>query len=94
VTVSPELDAIMRRYRDEIAELDRRLVETVNARIRAVEELHRYKADHDLPMRDAAREQWLVEHLQETNAGPLTSDGVAELVRFVLDLVRREQGRG
>jgi chorismate mutase len=94
VTVSPEIDAIVQRYRDEIARLDRRLVDLVNERIRAVEELHRYKAEHDLPVRDAGREQWLVEHLQETNSGPLSAEGVAELARFVLDLVRREQGRG
>ena len=32
----------------------------------------------------------MVASLQAANAGPLSTDGVAELVRFLLDLTRRE----
>jgi chorismate mutase len=93
MTVS-STDEVVQRYRDEIAALDRRLVEIVNARLGAVTELHRYKGEQGLPARDLERERWLVEHLQGENPGPLSGEGVAELVEFVLGLVRREQARG
>jgi chorismate mutase len=94
VSVSSGVDAVVQQHRDEIAALDRRLVETVNARIREVQALHRYKGEQGIPVRDPERERWLVEHLQETNEGPLSAAGLGELVEFVLDLVRREQARG
>jgi chorismate mutase len=87
-------DEIVQRYRDEIAALDRQLVEIVNARLGAVTELHRYKGEQGLPARDLERERWLVEHLQAETPGPLSAEGVAELVDFVLGLIRREQARG
>jgi chorismate mutase len=91
---SVSTDPTLQRYRDEIAALDRQLVEIVNARLAAVVELHRYKGEQGLPVRDPERERWLVEHLQGENAGPLTAEGVAELVEFVLELIRKEQARG
>ena len=94
MSVSSRVDPVVQRHRDEITALDRRLVETVNERIRAVQSLHRYKGEQGIPVRDLERERWLVEHLQATNAGPLSADGLAELVHFVLDLVRQEQARG
>ena len=87
-------DQVVQRYRDEIAALDRQLVELVNARVGAVTELHRYKGEQGIPARDLDRERWLVEHLQVENPGPLSAEGVAELVDFVLGLIRREQARG
>ena len=87
-------DEVVQRYRDEIAALDRQLIEIVNARLSAVTELHRYKGEQGLPARDLDRERWLVEHLQAENGGPLSAEGVAELVDFVLGLIRKEQARG
>jgi chorismate mutase len=94
VSVSEGVDSVVQQHRDRIAALDRQLVEIVNARIREVEALHRHKGDNGLPVRDLERERWLVEHLRETNRGPLSVDGLAELVEFVLALVRQEQARG
>ncbi len=93
MTVSSS-DQVVQRYRDEIAALDRQLIEIVNARLGSVVELHRYKGEQGLPPRDLERERWLVGHLQAENSGPLSAEGVAELVEFVLALVRKEQARG
>lgn len=76
--------------REEITALDLRLLETVNARIEAVERLREYKAQHDIPFVDPDREQALLQELKEANGGPLSDAGLEELVTFVLALVKRE----
>jgi len=81
---------VIEEVRDEIAALDVRLLATVNARIRKVAELHRWKEQHGVPLRDPEREAWLVSYLQGVNRGPLSESAVEELVTFVLDLVKRE----
>ena len=86
-------DAYVARARDEIAALDVRLLATINARIRKVAELHRHKEQHDLPLVDPEREAWLTSYLQRVNRGPLSEDGVRELLAFVLELVKREAAR-
>ena len=82
--------SLLDEKRDEIAALDVRLLETINERIRKVAELHEWKAENGVPVIDPNREKWLVEYLQGVNSGPLSADGVEELVTFVLALVRKE----
>ena len=77
-------------FREEITALDLRLLETVNARIETVARLREYKAQHDLPFVDPDRERALLQELKDANAGPLSDEGLEELVAFVLALVKRE----
>jgi chorismate mutase len=84
------VDPVINAFRDEIVALDVRLLGIVNARIQAVEKLRRYKAQRGIAFLDPAREAWLAQYLKRVNAGPLSEDGIAELHRFVLDLVKRE----
>jgi chorismate mutase len=67
--------------REQITAVDRALLAAVNRRLEIVRRL---------PLRDADREELLVRELQETNPGPLSSNGVAELFRYVLELTRKE----
>jgi len=83
-------DPVVAAMREEITALDIRLVETINARLRTVEKLRRYKAQHGIALFDPDRESWLLEHLTRTNNGPLSEGGLQELVEFVLGLVKRE----
>jgi chorismate mutase/prephenate dehydratase len=83
-------DPVVAAFRDEITALDVRLVETLNARLEAVQSLRTYKQEHDIPFLDPGREAWLVAHLQQVNGGPLSDAAVAELARFVLDLIKQE----
>jgi chorismate mutase len=76
--------------RAEVTALDKRILETVNARIETVEQLRRVKAQQGLPFVDPDREAALLEELKEANRGPLSEAGVEELVAFVLALVKRE----
>ncbi len=77
-------------YRDRISAADRRLLAAMNERLELVRALHEYKRDEGIPLRDPAREEQLVVELQAANQGPLSSAGVAELFRHVLDLTRKE----
>jgi chorismate mutase len=81
---------MLEEIRDEIAALDVRLLATINARIRKVAELHRWKAENGVDMVDPSREAWLISYLQGVNRGPLSDEGLEELMQFVLDLVKRE----
>ncbi|HEX3806663.1 MAG TPA: chorismate mutase [Gaiellaceae bacterium] len=88
--MSATADQFVNETRDEIAALDVRLVSTINARIRKVAELRRYKDEHGIAFVDPEREAWLVAYLKRVNSGPLSDEGVEELIAFVLDLVKRE----
>ena len=77
-------------YRDQIRAADREVLAAVNRRVELVRALHEYKRAEGIPLRDLAREEQIVVELQAANDGPLSSRGVAELARFVLELTRRE----
>lgn len=79
--------------RAELAELDERLVEAVNRRLELVLELRRVKESRGLDFLDPAREEWLRAHLAGANRGPLSRQGLHELVTELLDLTKREVGR-
>ena len=87
---TPAVDPVINSFRDEIVALDVRLLGIVNARIQAVQKLRRYKQQRGIEFLDPAREEWLAQYLKRVNAGPLSEDGLTELHRFVLDLVKRE----
>jgi chorismate mutase len=83
-------DTVLAEARDAIDSADGELLAAVNRRITLVRALHEHKVRSGVPLRDASREEAMIASLQATNAGPLSAQGVAELVRFVLDLTRRE----
>ena len=84
------VDPVVAASREEIDALDRRVLETLNERLARVRTLRAYKRDHGLAFVDPEREARLVAELQRSNPGPLSDAGVADLARFVLDLVKRE----
>ena len=79
--------------RSRIDEADRDLLDAVNERLRIVSELWRLKNELGVATVDPERERHIVEALTEANRGPLTRQGVEELVEAVLALTKREQGR-
>jgi chorismate mutase len=83
-------DPAVTEAREAIDAIDNALVVSVNRRIELVRKLHEHKQATGAPMRDPAREEAMTASLQSRNEGPLSDEGVAELVRFVLDLTRRE----
>jgi 3-deoxy-7-phosphoheptulonate synthase/chorismate mutase len=83
-------DETVESYRARIAAADRALVEAVNTRIGLVAELKTYKEAHGISFLDPDRERELLRALQEANAGPLSEDGLRDLVEHVLALTKRE----
>ena len=86
-------DPVVISYREQISDADQLLLDTLNRRLGLVVELHAYKAEQGYPMVDAAREKAMAAHLAETNAGPLSADGVEELTAWILGLTKRELER-
>jgi len=86
-------DPTVRRLRGEISDLDRAIVDAVNARLELVAELRRYKIANDIPFVDPERERRLLEELASINRGPLSTEGLHELFRELLDLTKREVTR-
>lgn len=87
-------DAAIETLRERIAEIDRGVVQAFNRRIELVAELKGVKEAGGLDFLDRARERRLLEHLAETNRGPLSEEGLRELHALVLDLTKREVLRG
>lgn len=86
-------DPTIRRLREQISNVDHRLVEAINTRLRLVSRLKHYKTSRGLDFVDPEREQWIVRDLLSANRGPLSPEGVREIVAAVLDLTKREVSR-
>ena len=91
--MTPAEDPILAGLRERVTETDRAIIELVNTRLELVAEIKRHKAATGLDFLDPDRERWLIAHLQTTNRGPLSEDGVEKLVREILDLAKRELAR-
>ena len=57
-----------------------------------VAELKAYKEAHGISFLDPDRERELLRALQESNPGPLSEEGLRDLVEHVLALTKRELG--
>jgi chorismate mutase len=89
----PAVDPVVRDLRGEISEIDRAIVAAVNVRLELVARLKRYKESQGLPFVDPERERQLVDELAGANAGPLSDEGLRDLVAALLELTKREVAR-
>jgi chorismate mutase len=87
--VSERFDDLRRR----IGANDRRIVDAVNERLRLVCELWQLKAELGADRIDRERERALRDELQRSNSGPLSSEGLEQLVNQLLELTKRELSR-
>lgn len=76
-----------------IDEIDRAVVGLVNDRLCLVAELWQLKHGRGLERVDPGREAAIRAALAEANGGPLSTDGLDELVTELLALTKREMGR-
>lgn len=91
---SSPIDPVIRRLREQISESDRSLLRAFNRRLELVAELKRHKESLGIPFVDPEREELLLRQLSETNEGPLSPEGLRELFGTVLELTKRQLGRG
>jgi len=78
-------DRELERLRGEIAAADREILALVN-------EIRAHKEAHGVAFLDPGQETRLIRRLREANGGPLSGEGVEQLFRDILGLVKREVG--
>ena len=80
------------QYRQQINRIDEEIVRLYRERMEAAEQLGFYKKEHGLPVRDAARERELLDHVASL-AGEENETGIRALYSLLLDLSRSRQDR-
>ncbi len=76
------------RCREQIDELDRRLVRLLNERARVVEEVGRIKQSGSIAAFIPEREESVYENVRAANGGPLAADALKAIYREVLSAMR------
>ena len=82
---------ILADCRDQIDDLDRRILELLNERTRVVEQIGRVKQHLDLPIYEPRRETEVFANVTGHNSGPLTPDGVIRVFERIIDEMRNVQ---
>jgi prephenate dehydrogenase len=80
--------------RDQIAALDREVLEAFNRRLELVRRVRAHKQETGAPLIDAAREAELLDELVRANDGPLGEGAVRSLFSAVLDVMKQESRTG
>ncbi len=87
------IDPFIRQLRQQISDNDGKIVEAINTRLELVAQMWSYKDSRDIAFRDSDREEWLLHHLEQANSGPLSREGLKEILRALLELTKREVAR-
>jgi chorismate mutase len=87
-------DAIVTEIREGITAVDDELLSAFNRRLELATRMFEHKEANGIPIVDSGREDAMIARLTEENGGPLSAAGVGELFRYLLDLTKRELGRG
>ena len=83
----------LERLRALVSETDRAILDAVNRRLELVAQIKRHKDAHGIDFLDPEREAALRRALGDANRGPLTEQGLDELVAEILALTKRELER-
>jgi chorismate mutase len=78
-------------WRKKIDEIDRKLVEFLNQRAQAAQEIGRLKRHGDLPVYEPDRERIVLTRVQEANRGPLQHRHLMQIYERIMDVMRNIQ---
>lgn len=81
------------RWRQQIDQLDERLVELLNERAQLALQIGREKRARGLPVHDPEREAQILGRLCALNRGPLSEDAIRRILAQILEESRRLQER-
>jgi chorismate mutase-like protein len=81
----------LERFRVQIDDVDRRIVELLNERTRVVEEIGRVKREARLPIYEPKREDQVFRNVTESNNGPLTPEALKRVFERIIDEMRTVQ---
>lgn len=78
-------------WRKKIDELDRKLVELLNERARAAQQIGLLKRDTSIPIYEPERERVIFENVRGANRGPLPDRDLAHVYERIIDVMRKIQ---
>ncbi len=77
--------------REKLDAIDAKIVKLFEERMEISEEVAAYKAAHDLPVLDAAREEIKLQSVAELTGNPKNREAVTELFTKIMALSRKRQ---
>ena len=78
-------------WRRQIDEMDRKLVELINQRARAAQEIGRLKRNTSMPIYEPDREKQIFENIFRLNQGPLSNHMLQQVYERLIDVMRKIQ---
>ena len=78
-------------WRKKIDEIDLRLVELLNERARAAQEIGRLKRNTSMPIYEPDREKRIFENVRAVNRGPLPDSELRHVYERIIDVMRNIQ---
>ena len=78
-------------WRKKIDELDERLVELLNERARAAQEIGRLKRNTNMPIYEPDREKLIFDNVSRYNQGPLPPAELQRIYERIIDVMRKLQ---
>ena len=78
-------------WRKKIDELDRKMVELLNERAKAAQEIGRLKRSTSMPIYEPDREKKIFENVKAVNKGPLSALDVTQVFERIIDIMRNLQ---
>ncbi len=86
-------DPVIRDYREQIANIDRTILDALNERIRLVKRLKDHKEARGLSFHDPAQEKRVQASLRQANGGPLSEQGLQEIYGLIMEWSKRDAAR-
>lgn len=78
-------------WRKKIDEMDREIVELLNLRARAAQEIGKLKRNTSMPIYEPVREKTIFENVRSFNRGPLPQDELQHIFERIIDVMRALQ---
>ncbi len=74
----------LNKYREEINQIDKKIVDFLNRRAVVVMKIKKLKEDKNVPLYDAKREEELFDNIVKYNKGPLYNDNIIQIFESIL----------
>jgi chorismate mutase-like protein len=78
-------------WRKKIDEMDLRLVELLNERAKAAQEIGKLKRNTNIPIYEPDREKLIFEKVRSANRGPLPDNELRHVFERIIDVMRNIQ---
>ena len=90
---TPNDDPVIKQFRDQISDNDLKIVGLINKRLKLVDKLWRYKAEHGVEVFNPEREEWMLTFVSRANKGPLSQDALREVYKAIVATTQEEARR-